>query len=92
MEDLIKYAQNVLDAINEEYTGKSQQEEIIRDMYTVTERILETAKKNHVFEENINIYNYSRRFLDITSDYGSPILLEFEELVNQLKKLQENIK
>ncbi|EJU2996465.1 hypothetical protein ACP9HJ_002153 [Listeria monocytogenes] len=45
MEDLIKYAQNVLDAINEEYTGKSQQEEIIRDMYTVTERILETAKK-----------------------------------------------
>ncbi|CUK53945.1 Predicted protein [Listeria monocytogenes] len=45
MEDLIKYAQNVLDAINEEYTGKSQQEEIIRDMYTVTERILEAAKK-----------------------------------------------
>ncbi|CUK53943.1 conserved hypothetical protein [Listeria monocytogenes] len=49
-------------------------------------------KKNHVFEENINIYNFSRRFLDITSDYGSPILLEFEKLVNQLKKLQENIK
>lgn len=48
MEDLIKYAQNVLDAINEEYTGKSQQEEIIRDMYTVTERILEAAKKSCV--------------------------------------------
>lgn len=40
-----------------------------------------------MFEENINIYNYSRRFLDITSDYGSPILLEFEKLVNQLKKI-----
>ncbi|WP_228464738.1 hypothetical protein [Listeria seeligeri] len=89
---IIEYARNVLKAIDEEFPKQKLYNGIVRDIYILTEKILRSAEEKCIFTEKIDMYSVGREFVDDTGYYNSPVILEFEKLVNQLKKLQENIK
>ncbi|EFR95347.1 hypothetical protein HCA24_07075 [Listeria innocua] len=92
MDIIIQYAQNVLRLIDEEFPNQKVYNGIIRDIYVLTEKILKSAEGNCLITEKIDLNSLGRQFVDNGGSYNSPVILEFEKLVNQLKKLQENIK
>ncbi|HAM1296873.1 TPA: hypothetical protein H9320_001573 [Listeria monocytogenes] len=88
MEIVIQRAQNVLKLIDEEFPNQKLYNEIIRDIYVLTEKILKSAEGNCLITEKIDLNSLGRQFVDNGGSYNSPVILEFEKLVNQLKNTE----
>ncbi|MBF2519424.1 hypothetical protein IA940_05760 [Listeria marthii] len=88
MDIIIQYAQNVLRLIDEEFPNQKLYNGIIRDIYVLTEKILKSAEGNCLITEKIDLNSLGRQFVDNGGSYNSPVILEFEKLVNQLKNTE----
>lgn len=89
MKELIIHCNRMLELIDQDYGNQKSFPGIIKKINQLVQEILIASMKGTVYQEKINFIGLARQFVDETTHYSSPILIEFEAIRNILEELQE---
>lgn len=92
MGELIMQCKKILQLIDENYPKQKEYPGIIKKIYDLVEKTYLAAKNGIVVEDKVNLKSLARQFIDDTTHFNSPVLIELDKVIKILLELQEKSK